>query len=408
MAGVRILSACLMFLVAYSAQAADWPQFLGPKRDGSSEETGLARSWPGGSPKVLWGRDVGSGWSGVAVAGERIVLFHRIDNQEVVEGLDRQTGQQKWKQSYKTNYRDDFGFDNGPRATPVIADGRVFTLGADGDLTAWEVKDGKQLWQRNVNADYKVRKAFFGVGSSPMIAAGKLLVNVGGKGAGVVAFDPSNGQELWKTSDDAVSYSSPILAKIGGEELAAFLTREGLLALSPEKGEVRYTYPWRPRNPNSVSAASPIVVGDEIFLSVSYDTGALLLHAEKGELKEIWKNDESLSAHYNTPIYDKGHLYGIHGRQEYGAMLRCIEWSVGKVRWTKEGFGCATILKADGMAIALSEDGDLVLFEPSPDSYKELARASLLTKPCRAHIALADGRLYARDGKRLICVELKK
>jgi len=408
MAGIRSLIACLVFPFALPVQGADWSQLLGPKRDGSSEETGLARSWPGGAPKVLWGRDVGAGWSGVAVAGDRIILFHRIENQEVVEGLDRQTGQQKWKQSYKTNYRDDFGFDNGPRATPLIANGRVFTLGADGDLTGWDLKEGTQLWQRNVNSDYKVRKAFFGVGSSPIMAAGKLLLNVGGKGAGVVAFDPGTGQERWKTSDDAVSYSSPILAKVGGQELAVFLTREGLLALTPDKGEVRYTYAWRPRNPNSVSGASPILAGDEILLSVSYDTGAVLLRAEKGELKEIWKNDESLSAHYNTPINDKGHLFGIHGRQEYGPMLRCIEWSTGMVRWTKEGFGCATLLKADGMAIALTEDGELVLFELSPDSYKELARASLLTKPCRAPTALADGRLYARDGKRLICIDLKK
>src|SRR5262249_32937540 len=159
------------------------------------------------------------------------------------------------------------GKDEGPRATPLIADAKVFTLGADGELTAFELATGNRLWQRNINQDYKVAKGFFGVATSPMLAAGKLIVNVGGKGAGVVSFDPASGKELWKATDHPVSYSSPILAKIDGEELAVFFTRQGLLALTPDKGEVRYEYRWRPRLNASVNAASPIVSGNQIFLS---------------------------------------------------------------------------------------------------------------------------------------------
>jgi outer membrane protein assembly factor BamB len=197
---------------------ADWPQHLGPTRDGQSPETGLARGWPAAGPPVVWKRDVGSGWSGVVVSGGRLVLFHRVEDDEVVECLDPATGKSHWTGKYHTRYRDDFGFDNGPRATPLIADGRVFTFGADGDVHAWELTTGKDLWNVNVNKTYGVEKGFFGVAASPILAGGKLLVEVGAKGAGVVAFDPATGKELWKVANDPVSYSSPTLAKIGGEE----------------------------------------------------------------------------------------------------------------------------------------------------------------------------------------------
>ncbi len=230
------------------------------------------------------------------------------------------------------------------------------------------------FWQKNINKEYQVVKGFFGVATSPIIVAGKLLINVGAKGAGVVAFDPASGKEIWKVSDDGVSYSSPIAAKIDDQELAVFFTRQGLLALSPEKGEVRYEFTWRPRLNASVNAASPIVHGKQIFLSTSYGAGAILLEANKGELKEIWKNDETLSCHYNTPVLVGDHLFGIDGRQEGGAQLRCIEWKTGKVLWTEKGFGCASLIAVDGMLVAQTEGGDLVLFEQSPIKFKELAR----------------------------------
>jgi outer membrane protein assembly factor BamB len=388
--------------------AADWPQYLGPNRDGKSAETGLARAWPQNGPKLVWEKKAGSGWSGAAVAFDRAILFHRVDNDEVVECVEASSGNKLWKTSYHTRYRDDFGFDDGPRSTPLIADGKVFTLGADGELSAFDFAKGTQLWQQNVNKEFKVPKGFFGTATSPIIVGGKLLINVGAKGAGVVAFDPTTGKEIWKATDQGVSYSSPVAAKIDGEELAIFFTREGLLALTPEKGAVRYEFAWRPRLNASVNAASPIVNGKEILLSTSYGTGAILLEAAKGELKETWKNDESLSCHYNTPVLVGDHLFGIDGRQEGGPRLRCVEWKSGKVLWSKEGFGCASLIAVDGVLLAQTEAGDLVLFEQSPTQYKELARATLLGGKARAGLALANGRAYARDGEKWICVDLRK
>jgi len=388
--------------------AADWPQYTGPRRDSTSAETGIARGWPKNGPALVWQKPAGTGWSGPVVSGGKVILFHRLDNQELVECVDAKTGKEIWKQAYKTRYVDDFNFDDGPRATPLIADERIFTLGADGELSAFDLSSGKVIWQKNLLKEYQPPKSFFGVATSPMIAGGRLLINVGAKGAGVVAFDPATGKEIWKASDHGVSYSSPILAKIDGADLAIFFTRQGLLALKPEKGEVKYEFPWRPRLNASVNAASPSVSGNQIFLSTSYGTGAVLLEANKGELKEIWKNDDSLSCHFNTPVLVDGHLYGIDGRAEAGGKLRCVEWKTGKVLWSQEKFGCASLIAVDGMLLALAESGDLVLFEQSTKAYKELARARVLGNKVRAALALSEGRAYARDGEKWICVDVKK
>jgi outer membrane protein assembly factor BamB len=399
----RALLACLPLLLA-----ADWPQHLGPNRDGHSPETGLLRTWPKEGPTVVWKHDVGSGWAGPVVAGKRLIVFHRVGDENVLECLHPATGKPIWKSSYRTKYVDDFGFDEGPRATPLIAGDRVFTFGADGELRAWELATGKSLWSRNVNVDYKVAKGFFGAASSPLIAGGKLLLNVGAKGAGVVAFDPANGAELWKAGNDAVSYSSPVLAKLGGEELAVFFTREGLLAVTPDKGEVRHAAKWKPRNQSSVNAATPIVSGDRVLLTTSYNTGAILFEVNKGKLAEVWQGDDILSCHYNTPVLVKDHLFGVDGRQEGGqARLRCVEWLTGKVRWTKEAFGCASLIHADGMLIAVAENGNVVLIDPSTEKYSELARASVLASPVRAAPALAGGKLFVRDGKKLVALAVK-
>jgi outer membrane protein assembly factor BamB len=254
-----------------------------------------------------------------------------------------------------------------------------------------------------------VPKGFFGVATSPVLASGKLLVNVGAKGAGVVAFDPATGKEVWKAADDGVSYSSPVVAKLGGEDLAVFFTREGLLAVTPDSGEVRCKQAFRPRAQASVSAMTPVVSGDRVFLSTAYQTGAVVLEVKKGKVEEVWQAPDVLDCHYNTPVLLKGHLYGIDGRQESrAAKLKCVEFATGKVRWSKDGFLCTSLIHADGLFLACTESGDVVLFEASPDSYKELARASVLDEPVRAPPALAGGRLYVRDGKKLVALQVGK
>jgi hypothetical protein len=397
----------LTLALTLTLSAKDWPQYLGPNRDGHSAETGLNWNWPKDGPPVAWKIDVGSGWSGPVVAGDRLIVFHRVGDEEVVACLDPATSKEKWAAKYRTRYRDDFMFDDGPRATPLVAGGRVFTLGANGDLHGWELATGKRLWHHNLLTEYGVPKGYFGVACSPVLAGGKMLINVGARGAGIVAFDPAAGNEAWKATDDAASYSSPAVAEVGGKTLALFLTRAGLVAVEPDGGKVRFTFPWRPPIDASVNAATPLAWKDEIFLTVSYNTGAVLLRAKGDELEEVWKNDRSLSCHYNTPVRVGDYLYGVHGRQEGVAQLRCVEWKTGTVKWTVPRFGVATLTAVDGGLLALTEGGELVRFDASPDGFKEKARAKILGSPTRAAPALADGRLFARDGAKLVCVRLK-
>jgi outer membrane protein assembly factor BamB len=394
--------------LAVVAVAADWPQFLGPTRDGVSAEKGLFETWTKKGPPLRWSVPVGEGYAGPVVVGERVLLFHRVGNEEVIECFDTDKGKSSWKFAYGTKYQDQYGKGDGPRATPVVSGGKIYTLGAEGVLTCVELDGGKKVWQEALASKYKLRANFFGVGTTPLVEGDLLLVNVGAKGAGVVAFNKDSGKEVWKATDHDASYSSPVAATIDGVRHAIFLTREGLLSLDPANGKERFSMRWRARENASVNAATPLVVGNEIFVTASYNTGALLVRAKKDGIEEIWSNDTSLSAHFNSPVVRDGFLYGIDGRQEQGARLRCVEWKTGKVRWTKENFGCAALLLADGHVIALTEDGDLVLFEATPEAYHEKGRATGLAATCRAHLALAGGRLYGRDAKQLHCWNLTK
>jgi outer membrane protein assembly factor BamB len=404
------MSRTLVALAAVLAgtAAADWPQFLGPNRDGASAETGLAATWPADGPKRVWERPAGAGFSGPVVAGGRVVVFQRVGGEEVVECLEAATGQPVWRVGAKTDYVDDFGFDEGPRSTPLVAGGRAYTLGAAGRLACLNFENGQTVWERNVIADYQVPKGFFGVATSPILEGDRLIVNVGGKEAGVVAFDAGTGKEVWRATRDPASYSSPTAATLAGKRTVVFLTREGLVGLDPADGAVRFQRHWRARLHASVNAATPLVAGNEVFVSASYSTGAGLFEVTAEGLREVWANDRSLSSHYNTPVQRGGYLYGIDGRQEGGAAeLRCVEWKTGKVVWSKEEFGCATLTLVDGNVLALNERGELLLIEATPAGYREKARAAVLGNPCRAAPALADGRLYARDGKKVVCLDLR-
>jgi outer membrane protein assembly factor BamB len=409
---MRLPLVCFLLLAPLPAtppEGADWPQFLGPNRNGTTPETELRTRWPKKGPPVLWQRPVGEGYSTPVVADGRLVLFHRVGDQEVVEALDATSGKGLWKFAYATAYEDAYGKGNGPRATPAVAGGRVYTLGPAGVLSCVALKDGKKVWQRALHRTYSVPASFFGVGTSPLVEGGLVLVNVGAPGAGIVAFDSATGKERWRATDDEASYSSPVAATIGGVRHLLFFTRTGLVSLNPANGAVRFRKRWRSRLHASVNAATPLVLdGRYVFLSASYGTGAVLLKVNKDSVEEVWKGNDRLSCHFSTPVAVGPYLFGCDGRQEEGARLRCIEWKTGKVRWTKADFGCGSIIAAGRRLILLSEEGELALAEATPERYKELASATVLRGPCRANLALAGGRLYGRDGAKLVCWDLRK
>ena len=348
---------------------------------------------------MVWRKDAGEGFAAPVVANGKLIFFYRANGKEIIDCLDASSGSKVWSYDYPTTYRDDFGFDEGPRSAPSIADGAVFTFGAQGVLTAVDFATGKKRWSVETNA----KKGWFGAAGSPLVEGGKVLVNVGG----IVAFDAKTGAVAWKATSDEASYSSPTVATIGGARHAFFFTRAGLVDLDPSNGQVRFSFPWRSRSSASVNAATPLVIGNQVFVSASYGTGAILIEVNGSEYKKVWSNDESMSNHYSTCVYRDGFLYGFHGRQEEGQALRCVQWRTGKVMWDVDGYGAGTVTLAGDRLLILRENGELVLAPASPDEFRPTGKVSILNKMVRAYPALADGRLYARDEKTLACFRLK-
>lgn len=384
-----------------------WPQFLGPDRNGITAEN-LRILLPDDGPSVQWQTKVGPGFSGPVVAQQRVVLFHRRGDEEVIAAHVAGSGDLLWEHRYPTGYVDSFGFDPGPRGTPCIARGRVYTFGAEGRLTCVDLADGSRIWQVDTRKLYRSDQGFFGRACSPLVVDGLVLLHLGGDGgAGIAAFQAETGALAWKATDHEAGYASPVMAHTPEGPLALCFTREGLVGIEPQTGGVRFNFPWRSRSHASVNAASPLVFGDRLFLTASYGTGAVLLRLQSGGVQTIWKGDDSLSAHYAAPVRREGYLYGFHGRQEQGPSFRCIEWHTGKVQWSREGIGAGTVVLAGEKLVLLLESGELVFVAPEPDRYRELGRTQILGGDTRAPFAVADGFLYARDKNRLIALNLR-
>ena len=392
-----------LLLLSLGLQAQDWPQLLGPGRDLTytgpwSEKSTFAR---------MWTKLIGEGFSSPVVAQGRLLIFHRQNNREILDSLDPATGKSQWSFSYPTGYRDDFGFSEGPRGTPSVDGDLAYTYGAEGTLSCVNVKTGVKVWQLDARQAFGVRKEFFGTGCSPLIEGDRLLMNIGGAaGAGIVALDKLTGKTLWKALSHESGYSSPIAATIGGVRHALFFTREGLVDADPATGRIRFEQRWRARMAASINAAVPVVVGDEVFISSSYGTGAALWKIQGDKAAQVWSGDESISNHYSTSVYKDGYLYGFHGRQEQGQELRCIEWKTGKVKWSEPGLGAGTVTLAGTHLFVLKEDGELVVAPASPKGFRPVKKVKVAEPTLRAYPALSGGRLYVRTGNALNSVRI--
>jgi hypothetical protein len=403
---------CLASMAASNpARTADWPQFLGPDRNGSTPET-LALPWPTEGPRTVWSRPVGTGFAGPVVAGRRLLIHHRQDNLEILECLDADRGGDPlWRQTQSATYRDDFGFDNGPRATPAVAGDRVITAGAAGIVCCTDLQTGKTLWTVDTARAFGARKGFFGFAASPLVMEGRVLVVPGGQdNAGIVALDLADGHTLWKTTPHEAGYASPVPVVLAGKPQALFLTREGAVLLDPAHGRVLIQHPFRSRQQASVNAATPLVLDPptRVFLTASYGTGAAVLDLDLAHPipRTVWSGDDSLSSHYASAVHHQGTVFGFHGRQEQGPEFRAIAAATGKVLWTRTGLGAGTVTLAGNQLLVLTERGELISAPASPKHFQPSARAQILGSGTRAHPALAHGLLYARDPRRLVCVQV--
>ena len=405
---------CIFAIVSLNSKvlllAADWPQYLGPNRDAVYPGKALTQAWQDDGPKVVWRKkDIGQALCGLVVARGKAILFHEVAGQDVIECLNANTGETIWTNRYPTSYVDSFGSGGGPRSTPAIVDGSVYTLSAQGIVVCTNLDNGKTVWKVDTQKTFRAPDGFFGMACSPLVVGKAVLLNIGGQsGAGIVALDKSTGKLIWKTLDDEASYSSPVTASLQGKRRAVFFTRSGLAVVNPANGEVDHQHQWRARIHASVNAAAPLVVGDQIFLTSSYNTGALVLKATPSSYEKVWSNDTSLSSQYASVMHRNGFLYGTHGRADIPPepALRCVELASGKVRWSENRFGdCQMILCGDRL-VALMESGELVLGQVSPDGWNEISRAQMVGSEARRQPALANGLLYVRSKNRLVCLEV--
>jgi outer membrane protein assembly factor BamB len=401
----------LLLLLACSSTAAadDWPQWLGPARNGVSTES--IPAWKV-DPKVAWKMAVGEGHSSPIVAGGRAYLHAKVqgqDGEEVICCNDR-TGEVIWRQAYaRAPFKSAFG--HGPRATPLVSGGKLYTFGVTGILTCWDAATGKKAWQVDTLAEFNAKNLFFGMSCSPILEGDLVIVNVGGPGASIVAFKKDSGQVAWKALDDKASYSSPIATGQGEGRQVVFLTQAGLVGLSPAEGKTLWKFPLVDKL--SESSTTP-VVADGLLLgsSVTYGSAALKLETRDGApaVAEAWKNPK-LTCYISTPVpAGAGQIYLVTGTlvPPPSATLRCVEASTGKILWSRENTGkyhAGLMRLGDGKLLMLDDEGGLALVNPDPAEYKELARSKVCGNTW-AHPALSNGRLYLRDNKEWICLSV--
>ncbi|MBX9681883.1 MAG: PQQ-like beta-propeller repeat protein [Gemmataceae bacterium] len=433
-----VLAALLFVADSIHAQGSDWPGFLGPLGASVSPEKGILSPWPKEGPKILWRQEVGIGYAMPSIVAGKLYHFERIGAKARLRCMNARTGEDLWSFEYPSIYRDKYGYNNGPRCCPVIDGDHVFLHGVEGMLHCVGAKDGKVVWSHDTLKDFGVVQNFFGVGSTPVIEGDLLITQIGGspdgvdpfdddflkhKGNrfGIVAFEKATGKIRYTIGEELASYSAPTLATIDGRRWCFVFTRNHLVAFNPADGKVDFRFPWRADVIESVNAANPVVVGDQVLISETYGPGAALLKAKPGAYEVVWTDarktprNKSMQAHWMTPIHADGYVYGSSGRHETNAELRCIELATGKVMWREPGLTRTSLLMIDRHLICLGEDGMLRLLKPNPRKYElvsevELAdpktQRPLLKSPCWAAPIVSHGRLYVRGDDRLVCLEL--
>jgi outer membrane protein assembly factor BamB len=423
--------------LASGAVTSDWPRLLGPAHNATSAETHLLHELPKAGLQIVWEREKGNGFGGPAIVGDRLVIFHRVEDRETVECLDALSGKEVWKFAYAAPYRPRYGGSEGPRTSPVIDGGRVFVFGISGWLHCCDLASGAVIWQHDLAREFAMGPSFFGYGSTPLILDGRLIVQLGGqhdgKAVNTAAFDPATGNLLWTAAHEwGASYASPVPAKLHDRQcVLVFAGGEsrpptgGLLVIDATTGAVLGAAEHRADIAESVSAASPVVFSVEpgkaarVFVSEAYGAGGACFEVARDfSVKRVWQADK-LDLYWMTPLVRDGCLYGFAGQSERLAELVCQDAGTGRELWRSDlggGFGRASLLALDGGVLCLGEFGDLAWLELSPKGAAIKSRAKLFNAPETWTLpAISRGLLYVSQNERgaggtkprIICYDLR-
>ena len=386
--------------------SANWTDFRGPNRDGRSNVTSIPTTWPREGLRQLWKQPVGGGYASFLVVDGRAFTIEQRRNQEVVAAYDVTTGRELWTNAWNANFQESMGGD-GPRATPTYHEGRVYALGAEGELRVIDATKGTLIWRKNILTENGAGNLQWGMSASPLIVDDTVIVLPGGsRGKSVVAYNKSTGDVVWQSQDDEQAYVSPMLVTLGGVRQILVVSATRAMGLTVDKGQLLWEYPWV--TSMGINVAQPITFqhngNDRIFLSASYGTGAAVFELTRGgdrfQTKKIWEN-QRMKNKFTSSVLHNGFIYGLDE-----SILACLDVTTGEQQWKGGRYGYGQVVLAGDHIIVLTEDGEVVLVRATPERHQELGRFQAIEGKTWNHPVVVDGKLFVRNIQEMAAFEL--
>jgi outer membrane protein assembly factor BamB len=386
-----------------------WTQWGGPHRNFQTEASGLKDTWPATGPRVVWKRPLGEGYSSTIVENGVLYTMYGKPRQEITIAANAETGKTLWEQSNPMTFQSDATeMGNGPYSTPLIVGDRMFTTGVAGLLQCREKKTGKLLWAQQLWQDHGGSRLMYGYASSPLAFRDMVIVPVGARGKSVMAFRQADGTLAWAKHDFGNVYSSPLLITVGGLEQLVVLLDGALVGLNPHNGDLQWQVPFRADY--SIAISMPVWGADNLlFVSSEYGGGAKVIELRRNGTQttatELWASPR-LRLHHGNAMRIGDAIYFSSGGKGSQAILSAVEARSGKILWQERSIEKATFVWADRKLITLDQDGNLMIAHPSPQGFKIAAKAPVLSRLSWTPPVLVGTRLYIRDRKDMMSVDL--
>lgn len=406
-----LLCVVVSLTAAEFASAENWPQFLGPGRNGVAKASpALIGEFPTQGPLVKWRVPGGVGMSGIAVTQSKCLTIVRRSGQQTLVALDRESGKELWSTGLSSAYDNAMG--NGTRATPTVAGNRVFTFTGEGVLSANRLEDGELVWRKDMPRQLSARPSEYGMASSPLVVEDLVIVQVGSPRGSVAAVSADSGEIQWTAGSSTAGYSSPALLQVGGKEQVVAFVGSECLGIAPATGEVQ----WQMRyvTDYDCNTATPISVKGSVLIAAGENHGGTVFDVRpNGVIQERWRSQGTkadLRAEWQTPLLSQdGLLFVFDNVGSAGPVtnLVCLDATSGDVFWKKRRFGKGNAILADGKLIISTMQGELVLVDASRDAFKELARREVMGKTRQAP-SFSDGFVFLRDDQEILCISLRQ
>lgn len=383
-----LLAACALAFTPLPL-CADWTFYRGPAQTGVSEE---AVNVTGAELRQLWKANVGIGTASIVVSGDRVITMGNVRNKDAVFCFDAATGRELWKHEYPLG-SDPRSFEGGPASTPTIDGDRIYTVSHQGDLFCLDAATGRKVWYKHYQQDFRGKRPQWGYAGSPLVEGNLLILDVGARDASTIALNKTTGEVVWKSGNDEAGYASPLAATINGQRTIVVFKASYLVGLDAANGRELWRQNWK--TDYNVNAATPLVVGNRIFVSSGYGRGCGLFEIVGGKVIERWQN-RNLRAHINSPVVAQGVIYGIDDQASPKAQLVGLDFETGKTKWQEKVGGGALVL-AGGKLVVLSEVGELLIGDASPNGFQPKLRQQVLGKRCWVQPTVANGRIFCRN-----------